>query len=331
MKLAVIVLSWNGIDELPACLEALSAQSYQNAELLVIDNGSIDGSPRFVLEHFPQIHLIQNTHNLGFSGGMNVGLRLLSERAAPPDAIVLLNQDTIVEPDWLEQLAQSFERNPQAAAIGCKIYYPDGQTIQHAGVWIERGRAITRHYGYGEFDTGRYDTPRSLESVTGAALGLRTSALREVGFFDEGYNPAYYEETDLCWRLRRAGYTVLYEPKARLRHAESTSSGDPIRRLTLVNRNRLRFVFKTFEDERFWDEFVVAERVRIAQVANFQEWRFLGRAYLEGMLASEEWLAARVQFYPLSSSQAHAMRQVCHTFRSELQQAFRQANPQVLL
>jgi GT2 family glycosyltransferase len=318
MKAAVIVLSWNGADDLPACLDALLAQEGAEAEVLVVDNGSADGSAALVRERYPAVRLVENGRNLGFSAGMNVGMRLVREAPEPPDAIVLLNQDTIVASDWLGNLLAPFEQNARIGAVGCKIFYPDGRTLQHAGAWLETARAVPHHYGYGERDNRQYDQPRAVEYVTGAAIALRMGALDEVGLFDEGYSPAYFEEIDLCWRLRRAGYLVHYAPTATLRHAESSSTSDPVRLNALVNRNRLRFVVKTYPAARIWGEFLIAERARLAMLTQGLEARMLRRAYLEGILASDEWIAARAHFYPVDAGEARRLGRLCADLRRDM-------------
>jgi len=328
MRAAVIVLAWNGGADLAACLAAVQAQQGAEAELLVIDNGSADRSVALVRERFPGVALVENGRNLGFSAGMNVGLRLLAAarrgerlpgglRLAAHDYVVLLNQDTLVAPDWLRNILAPLAE-PQVGAVGCKIYYPDGQTIQHAGKLVEPGRAMTRHYGYHQRDQGQYDQPRDLESVTGAALALRFAALDQVGLLDQGYSPAYFEDDDLCWRLRRAGYLVRYEPRATLRHAESRSIVDVVRRSTLMNRNRLRFVVKTFPAERIWGDFWVAERARMAVINGSSEARTLRRAYLEGSLRAEEWLGETCPYLPLPDSWEARLRGLCQALRQEM-------------
>jgi GT2 family glycosyltransferase len=318
MQATVIVLSWNGARYLPGCLDALLAQQGAEANLLVVDNGSTDGSADLVRERYPAVRLVENGRNLGFSAGMNVGMRLLRDSAKPPDVVVLLNQDTLVAPDWLHNILLPFQQDERIGAVGCKIYYPDGRTLQHAGAWLESARAVSHHYGYRELDQGQHDRPRSVEYVTGAAMALRMRALDEVCLFDEGYSPAYFEEIDLCWRLRRAGYLVHYAPSASLRHDESSSIADPVRLNALVNRNRLRFVVKTFPTERIWGEFVVAERARMAVVQHGLEARFLRRAYLEGVLHSAEWIAARGRYYDVTGDEALRLGRLCANLRHDM-------------
>lgn len=308
MNVAVIVLTWNGAEHLPGCLESLAAQRGGDFELLIVDNGSADESIAVARHYAPEARIVENGRNLGFAGGMNVGIRLLCAIQQPPDVIVLLNQDTAVAPDWLERLTRPFAEDPQLGAAGCKIFYPDGQTLQHCGGMLDPARATSRLIGNGEQDSGQHNQPRQVDYVTGAAIALRTTALARVGLFDEGYNPAYYEEVDLCWRLRRAGYTVRYLPDAVLRHVESTSIRDLVQRGVLANRNRLRFVVKTFPSEQIWPVFLVAEQARLAAISNGPEARILRRVYLEGLLRCEEWIAARAGLYPVSALETDLLR-----------------------
>ncbi len=296
MKAVVIVLNWNGGNYIADCLAALQQQRPQPPEILVVDNGSSDGSLEMLRQEFPRVTLIENGRNLGFSGGMNVGLRRLP---AQVDIAVLLNQDTIVDADWLAALVATFA-DEQIAAAGCKIYYPDGRTLQHAGGFLDPARATSHLIGYGEIDRGDYNVVRDVEYVTGAALALRMSALAAVGLLDEGFDPAYFEDVELCWRLWRAGYRVVYQPAAVLRHAESTSLPDLVGRSTLVHQHRLRFVLKCFPAERLWGDFLAAERARIACVPEGPEARVLRRAYLRAALHAPEWIVARQENYPVT-------------------------------
>jgi GT2 family glycosyltransferase len=346
MRAAVLVLSWNGGAELRACLEAVQAQEGAVCRLLVVDNGSADGSADVARQAGAEV--IENWRNLGFAAGMNVGLRALlgladgrgpedrergrggdaetdrvpqgSERSTPhaePDAVVLLNQDTLVEPGWLRAVLAPLE-DARVGAVGCKILYPDGRTLQHAGMRLDPGRLTARHDGYGEPDRGQYDAPRDVPAVTGAALALRAGALRAVGLLDEGYTPAYYEDIDLCWRLRRAGYTVRYEPRARLRHAESRSLPDVVARSALMERNRLRFAVKSLPPEQLWGAFLPAERLRLSVLRHGAEARALRRAYLEAALRAGEWVAARRAFYPVGPAEERRIRRLCLALRREM-------------
>jgi GT2 family glycosyltransferase len=268
-SIVVLVLAWNGERWLWPCLSALQAQEYQGRHaVLVVDNGSSDASPDLVAAEFPAVALLRLERNHGFAGGNNVGIAALRTLRVPgidfvPDVIVLLNQDTVVESGWLSALDRAFVDHPEAGVVGCKIFGPDG-LLQHVGGALEWPLATPRHLGAGERDHGQYDTDAVREFVTGAALALSRSALDALGGLDEGFRPAYYEDTDLCYRARAAGFGVIYAHDARLLHHENTSLGaQSVLHQRALHRNRLRFVLR-HGDLAAFDSFVSAERAAIA-------------------------------------------------------------------
>ncbi|MGQ9894342.1 MAG: glycosyltransferase family 2 protein, partial [Roseiflexus sp.] len=277
MNSAVIVLTWNGGAEAIACLQQVQRLDPAPDTVVVVDNGSHDGTPEQVAALFPSFLLIRNSHNLGYAGGMNIGIRALLDQNPPPDVIVLLNQDTLVDPGWLGALLAPFA-DPAVGAVGCKIRYPDG-TLQHAGLTLDWPLALSRHVGRHEPDQGQYDMPRNVNFVTFAAVAIRSEAFRRVGLFDEGYNPAYFEDADLCVRLRRAGYLIRYEPQATLVHREATSQRDNLTHSALVHRGRLRFVLKTYALDEITGPFAQAERDLIERLKQPSEKRALRWAY----------------------------------------------------
>ena len=295
MKVVVLILTWDGQAVLPDCLQSLAPQLSSERTLLVVDNGSSDASVSCVRRFCPDAAIIENGTNLGFSGGVNVGLRALL-RSSPPEVVVLLNQDTIVAPNWLEWLIKPFSA-PAVGAVGCKLLYPDS-TIQHAGAYLEYPRLIAQHIGWHEHDRGQYDETRELEYVTGAALALRMSGVEQVGFFDEGYNPGYYEDSDFIWRLRAAGYRIMYTGSAHAVNQESSSTSDRVWRSMVYNRNRLRFMLKTVRSTAFWQDCVPAEHAFIAQHGVGDEARALRWAYLHTLIALEDTLQARTAIHP---------------------------------
>ncbi|MCS6842633.1 MAG: glycosyltransferase, partial [Roseiflexus sp.] len=291
MKSAVLVLTWNGGAEAIACLQRVRQLDPAPDVVLVVDNASRDGTPDQVAALFPTFTLIRNAHNLGYSGGMNVGIRALLAYDPPPDIIVLLNQDTLVDREWLGAITEPFA-DPDVGAVGCKIRYPDG-TIQHAGLTLDWPLALSRHIGRYEPDQGQYDTPRDVEFVTFAAVALRRQALERVGLFDEGYRPAYFEDVDLCVRLRRAGYRIRYEPRATLVHREATSQQDWLTRSALLHHGRLRFVFKTFDFDEINRPFAEAEHNLIDRLVHTSERRVFRWAYDRTLAELSDILRAR--------------------------------------
>jgi len=237
---SVIVCAFNGEQVLPVCLRTLLASRGVGFEALVVDNGSSDGTAELVRRDFPAARLIQSGRNLGFAGGDNLGIR-----QSRGEIIVLLNQDTEVPPEWLATLAGVFDADPGIGAAGCKLFYPGGRMIQHAG-GILYPNANTAHLGCREEDRGQWDVAGERPYLTGAALGLRRAALVQVGLLDPGFFPAYFEEVDLQVRLRRAGWKIWYEPAAWLIHHESQVHGRGSPRVVqMYTFNRLRYLSVT--------------------------------------------------------------------------------------
>jgi len=243
-SVSIVILTWNSESFVNTCLESISWQTRGDYELVIVDNASRDKTlERVELSPFRRIvsKVIANKENIGCAGGNNVGWR-----AASGKIIIFLNPDTVVEPRWLEELAGALEHEPQAAVAGCKIFYPNTRTLQHAGGVIHPN-GMTTHRGNGEEDRGQYDEICEMDYVTGAAIAVRRDFLESVGGFDEEYFPAYFEESDLCYRARKRGKKVLYVPKAALYHFESPGvvKFSP-RFYELYYRMRMRFVLKNF-------------------------------------------------------------------------------------
>lgn len=279
-KMSVIVLNHNGKGYLEDCLSSLVVQSYPDYEVIVVDNASTDGSPELVGERFPQVELIRNRRNLGYAGGMNVGLR-----KARGELIALLNEDTVVRENWLAELARAFKMDMKIGIAGCKILFADGRTIQHAGGIMGYPQALPDHYGYGQLDEGQHNQMREVDYVTGAALAIRRRVLEEIGYLDEGFFPCYYEEVDLCFRAREAGYKVVYLPQAVVIHHESaTMKRDSYNYHRAMHRNRLRFILKRYSLRQLKEDFYPAEKEWLRAQKSENEWRGLRRAYLETLL-----------------------------------------------
>ncbi len=215
LTFTAIILNWNGRAYLESCLAALLAQEYPVARVVLVDNGSSDDSVPFVRARFPSVEVLANGGNVGFAAGNNVALRDVTSACA-----LLLNPDVVLSPGCVAALASTLAADPTIAIAGCKLWYPDGATLQHAGGYITPPQAMPGHYGVGEPDVGQCDAQRDVEYVIGAAAAVRRAALERIGLFDEGYF-LYYEDGDLCARARAAGYRVVYEPRATAIHVES--------------------------------------------------------------------------------------------------------------
>ena len=285
---SLIILNWNGLTHLKTCLPSILSTDYPDYEVILVDNGSTDGSVDYVAQNF-DVQVLPQERNLGFAGGNNVGLK-----AARGEIRVLLNNDITVRPMWLRELASAMLCDLQVGIAGCKILFPDEKTIQHAGATLTFPLAYSHHYGYQEEDKGQFDELRQVDYVTGAAFAVKAEVLDSVGYLDEGFFPIYYEESDYCARARQRGYKVLYVPDSVVIHHESATMRQvKYTRLYAFHKNRLRFILKHYTTRQFLDDFIPAEMERLKEPASAEELRATRRAYLETMLALPEMLSLR--------------------------------------
>jgi O-antigen biosynthesis protein len=185
--------------------------------------------------------LIRIEQNAGCAGGNNI-----AARQARGEILFFLNPDTEVRSDCIRLLAEAMTSDPQVGAAGAKIYWPGTRRIQHAG-GVLYPNAVSNHFGKGEEDTGQDDVAREVDYVTGAAIAVRRDVFESIGGFDEDFFPAYYEEADLCARIRSLSYKILYVPGALLEHHEAVTLGPATRRFRrLYHRMRLRYVLKNY-------------------------------------------------------------------------------------
>jgi len=286
---SLVIVNWNGRLYLEDCLKSLLASDYPHYEILLVDNDSTDDSVAFVQSTFPQVKIHRTHRNRGFAAGSNAGIH-----RSKGELTVLLNPDVIVRPDWLHNLAEGMFADETVGIGGGKAYFPDGRTLQHAGGFIQAPLAIGKQYGRGEIDRGQYDRQREVDYVMGAALGIKRSVLDQIGLLDEGYF-LYYEETDLCFRARRAGYRVLYIPDAVLIHVEgATSSQGDYAQFHVSHTGRWRFVLKHYSVSQILNQ-LPGEYAYLAPGLCDDERRGLSTAYETTLRTLPEILAARVR------------------------------------
>ncbi|MFO7664573.1 MAG: glycosyltransferase family 2 protein [Chloroflexota bacterium] len=214
-SITVIILNWNAKAYLGDCLAALENQTYQNFQVMLVDNGSTDGSVDFVRSHFPEISVYQTGRNLGFARGNNVALRYLKG-----DIAFVLNPDVVLAADCLDRVVTAMEADRTIGIAGCKLWYPGSELLQHAGGYVTRPRAIPGHFGVGEPDASQYNSIRDVDYVIGAAMAIRRETLITIGLFDATMF-LYFEDVDLCTRARQADFRVVYLPTATAVHVES--------------------------------------------------------------------------------------------------------------
>lgn len=214
--ISVIVLNYNGKGFLNSCLSSLASQTYSDFEVIVVDNGSRDGSPEYIEENYPWVRLAKNEENLGFAGGTNVGIR-----AAKGEFIITLNNDSRADSRFIEELIKPMA-DPEVGVCAAKMLFPDGR-INSAGICISRSGAAWDR-GMFEPDRGQYEF---VEEVFGACAGAalyRREMLDEIGLFDEDFF-LYLEDVDLAFRARLAGWKCLYVPGARVIHHHGGTAG----------------------------------------------------------------------------------------------------------
>jgi GT2 family glycosyltransferase len=240
MQLAVIVPNWNGQRWLPQCLAALAAQSTLPDELIVVDNGSSDGSLELVREGPVPARIIELGTNTGFAHAANVGIE-----AARCEAVALINTDIVLDPAWIERMLAVLAADERLAAVACKMLQLDDPTrVYDAGDILRRDGACEQR-GRFERDDGRFERPEPMFAACAGAAVFRRSAVLEVGGFDTRFF-SYLEDVDLGLRLQLAGWTCAYEPVVAL-HAGGGSSWQldpPVEHW--VQRNTVLVMLKAF-------------------------------------------------------------------------------------
>lgn len=218
MKVYIVVANWNGADLLPECLESLKKQSIK-AEIIVVDNGSTDNSVKLIRSNFPEVILLQNTKNLGFTGGVNTGIKYALEHDA--DAIALFNNDAVAKKTWLEELCKKMDKN--TGIVTCKLMQSDKKHFDSTGDYYTTW-GIPFPRGRNQLDKGQYDKPEKAAGASGGASLYSAPMLKEIGIFDQKFF-AYYEDVDISLRAQFAGWGIVYQPTSiAYHHIGGTSS-----------------------------------------------------------------------------------------------------------
>lgn len=277
---SIIIPHWNGKHHLDDCLSALRKQSFQNFEVILVDNHSSDGSQTFVRQHFPEVRLIELEHNQGFTGACNAGYA-----AADGEFICLLNNDTAADPDWVAAIVDAFRRKPQVGAVACKIMLFDRPDFFHTAGDFYRVDGIPGNRGVWQQDTGQYDQEEPVFSACGGAAGYRRSMLEEIGFLDKDFFFSC-EDIDLSWRAQLGGWEVLYVPTAVVLH-KLKASGDGTTSSYYDGRNFIYVIWKNYPGSLFKKHWLAILRAQL-QISSeaLRAWRgAAARARLRGQIA----------------------------------------------
>jgi len=292
-RVSVIIPTWNGRELLGAALASLREQRFRDFEVVVVDNGSTDGTPEHVRASHPEADVLELPRNQGFAGAVNAGIA-----RARGEYVALLNNDMELDPGWLAELVAALDADPRAGSAASKL-----RMLREPGVLDGAGDVITWYgatwrRGHGEPDRGQYDEPGVVASPCAGAALYRRRALEEVGAFDERFF-AYLEDADWGLRAQLAGWPCLWVPRAVAYHlggATSRRMGDL--ETELIARNTLALVLKSFPVGRLlmWSPLIVAYQAWVlGQALRRGSWRAVLRGWSGALRALPATLRARAE------------------------------------
>ncbi len=280
MRCSIIIPHWNGKQHLDVCLSSLYAQTWRDFEILLVDNGSTDGSQAYLRTSYSDVRLIELGENRGFTGACNAGYA-----AAMGDIIILLNNDTEVDPHWLAEIVSAFERYPDVGAIASKMLLFDKRDTFHTAGDIVRVDGTPNNRGVWQKDVGQFEQEEFVFSACGGSSAYRRAMLEEIGFLDDDYFFSC-EDVDLGWRIQLSGWKVLYVPSAVVYH-KLKATGGGVTGSYYDGRNFLYLIWKNYPLSllrKNW-RVVLRGQWKITREA-VQHWRGeAARARLRGQLA----------------------------------------------
>jgi len=235
---SIIVVNWNGMKYIKDCLESLLKQTYKNFEIVVVDNASTDGSIEYVEKNFPMVNVIKNKKNLGFAEGNNIGINNCQGQY-----VALFNPDAVAEKDWLLRLVTSLKTSEKIGGACGKLYYLGDRFGKDAVfcTWSKVNPFSAAPYNF------RNNEPTSnIDYLTGAAMVVKKNVIQKIGLLDPQYF-LYFDETDWCARMIRAGFDLVYVPTAIAWHTVSGLVSESDKKIYYMERSRLRFATKNFD------------------------------------------------------------------------------------
>ena len=234
---SIIIVNWNAKKYLKECIESLLLQTFTDCEIILVDNASSDDSVSFVKENFSQVKIIQNKDNIGFAEGNNIGIKNSTGKI-----IVLFNPDAVADKKWLSILVDTLQSSEKIAAVTGKMYYLGDQYGKDAVfcTWSK-----INPYSAAPYNFHNNELVSKVDYLSGAAMVVKRDVLEKIGLMDSDYF-LYFEETDLCARIIRAGYDLMYVPDAIVWHAVSPLSNSE-NKVYYMERNRFRFALKNFD------------------------------------------------------------------------------------
>lgn len=238
--ISIVIPNWNGKHFLAGCLDSLAKQTYAELEVIIVDNGSVDDSVKFIKSNYPKVRLLRFDHNRGFSPAVNEGIK-----ESLGNFIALLNNDTVVDPQWMAELITALKADHTLGSVASKMLaYHNHTVLDGAGDGYRRG-GLPGRIGHREKDIGQFDSPRYVLGACGGAALYRKEVFDRIGLFDEDYF-AYLEDIDLALRAQSAGYKCLYVPTAIVYHlgCGTTGSGYSPLVVRLSSQNNINTLVK---------------------------------------------------------------------------------------
>ncbi|MBE2223530.1 MAG: glycosyltransferase family 2 protein [Anaerolineae bacterium] len=299
--ISIIIPHLNGKQHLDDCFQSLRQQTFADFEVLLVDNGSTDGTQEFVAQTYPEVKLIQLPENKGFTGACNAGWQ-----AAQGSIIILLNNDTETDPNWLAEIAAAFDRHPQAGSIASKMLLFDQRDTFHTAGDFYRIDGIPGNRGVWQKDVGQFDDEEIVFSACGGSSAYRRDMLEEIGFLDDDYFFSC-EDVDMGWRANLAGWEVWYVPTAVIYH-KLKATGGAVTGSYYDGRNFLYLIWKNYPSsllKQNW-RLLIRSQFDITKLA-LKHWRGeAARARLRGQLAG---LLGIVKMWP-KRKQIQAIRRL---------------------
>ncbi len=282
---SVVIPNWNGAHHLPVCLDALGAQTHSNLEVILVDNGSTDGTQALVAEKYPWVRLLALDRNLGLTGGNNAGFR-----SAQGEVLISLNNDTEADPSFVKELVRALVEHPTAGMAAAKMRLFDRRDTLHSAGDGYRTDGIPFNRGVWQQDRGQFDEPGWIFGGCGGAVAYRRAMVDDVrSFACDPFDPSFFmycEDVDLNWRAQLAGWKCWYTPHAIVYHKLSATGGGPLASF-YTGRNTLWVMAKNYPGgllRKYWPDIVRAQGAITGNA--LRAWRGkAARARLRGQFA----------------------------------------------
>lgn len=249
-KVSIVLVNYNGAAYNEECLKSIyeSYCNIVNIEVIMVDNCSKDNSIEKVKEKFKETIIIENYENNGFAGGTNIGIKYAMNNDS--DYILLLNNDTIIDKDMIENMVRCSKANGNSVVTPKIYYFSPNDLIWSAGGKIKWNQGKTEQFGFNEKEEFKYEDNKLIDFATGCCMLIPNKVLSKIGDLEERYF-LYYEDTDYCVRIKNAGCNLIYEPKAKMYHKVSASTGGDTNKLYIYYNTRSRLYFNKKYNKKY--------------------------------------------------------------------------------